>query len=244
LILDRKEKARSLRRLNKRMRCSIAHLGCGLGAGLRAAPSLLRTEGFARQKHQIRLSFSEPASPPAFRLCAARTRRIFRCGACRRRANGCASCHSPDNAYGPPTRCPVMPRGPNLGIRVYAPFPCWTYLERQDRSDSRPTKDAERKPKTCPPGARRPKNRQTAVRVEKTGRRRRRAATNIVPQGGLFWAGRAGSLQNQAIGPCSDPRERMAQHRHHRDKILHAPYAPKFAGLFGPNFSRIRNCWW
>src|ERR1700750_3055361 len=43
----------------------------------------------------------------------------------------CASCHSPDPAYGPPTDGPVMLGGPTLTMQGARAVPSLTYLERQ-----------------------------------------------------------------------------------------------------------------
>jgi cytochrome c peroxidase len=67
------------------------------------------------------------------------------------------------------------------------------------------------------------------------------AATAVVPQGGLFWDGRANSLQEQAIGPLLNPIE-MAN----KDaaavaaKLQHSAYADMFVQLFGPAILRQR----
>ena len=60
------------------------------------------------------------------------------------------------------------------------------------------------------------------------------SAANIVPQGGLFWDGRADTLQRQASGPLLDPREMDGGSIEIiAEKLRHAPYAGKFAALFG-----------
>src|ERR1700728_593485 len=43
----------------------------------------------------------------------------------------CASCHSPDHAYGPATDAPVMLGGPDLASPGMRAVPSLTYLERQ-----------------------------------------------------------------------------------------------------------------
>ena len=43
----------------------------------------------------------------------------------------CASCHSPDHAYGPPTDRPVMLGGPALTLPGARAVPSLTYLQRQ-----------------------------------------------------------------------------------------------------------------
>ena len=43
----------------------------------------------------------------------------------------CASCHSPQHAYGPPGDLPVMRGGPQLSRPGVRAVPSLTYLERQ-----------------------------------------------------------------------------------------------------------------
>src|SRR6202012_698938 len=74
---------------------------------------------------------------------------------------------------------------------------------------------------------------KTAVRVEKIATQTAQSA-NIVPQGGLFWDGRADTLQMQASGPMLDPREMDGGSVEIiAEKLRNAPYAKKFAALFG-----------
>jgi cytochrome c peroxidase len=55
-----------------------------------------------------------------------------------------------------------------------------------------------------------------------------------VPQGGLFWDGRADTLQDQALSPLLDPREMDGGSVEAvAAKLRQAPYAPRFAQLFG-----------
>jgi len=75
---------------------------------------------------------------------------------------------------------------------------------------------------------------QTAARVEKTATQTAQSAANIVPQGGLFWDGRADTLQMQAAGPLLDPREMDGGSTEIiAEKLRHASYANRFTGLFG-----------
>src|ERR1700742_5398093 len=73
----------------------------------------------------------------------------------------------------------------------------------------------------------------TAARADKIATQTAQSA-NIVPQGGLFWDGRAHTLQIQAGGPMLDPREMDGGSIEIiADKLRAAPYAGKFAMLFG-----------
>src|SRR6185437_4491859 len=116
----------------------------------------------------------------------------------------CASCHSPDHAYGPPTDGPVMLGGPDLTLPGLRAVPSLTYLERQPDFSIGPEKeDAD---DNVAPLARQAEAGKTAVRAEKIATQTAQSQ-NIVPQGGLFWDGRADTLQIQASGPLLDPRE-------------------------------------
>jgi cytochrome c peroxidase len=56
-----------------------------------------------------------------------------------------------------------------------------------------------------------------------------------VPQGGFFWDGRASTLQDQALGPMTNPVE-MANPSlgSVADKLVHSKYIGTFKQLFGP----------
>jgi cytochrome c peroxidase len=147
----------------------------------------------------------------------------------------CASCHSPDHAYGPPNDGPVMLGGPALTLEGARAVPLLTYLERQPGFSIGPDKDDGNENQNKLSLAEQAEIAKTAVRVEKIATQTAQA-NNIVPQGGLFWDGRAGSLQFQAIGPLLDPREMDGGSIEIiADKLRKAPYAKKFAVLFGEN---------
>ena len=144
----------------------------------------------------------------------------------------CASCHSPDHAYGPPTDGPVMLGGPDLTRPGMRAVPSLTYLERQPDFGIGPD-DRENENVDL---AQQAEAGKTAVRAEKTATQTAQSANNIVPQGGLFWDGRADTLQSQAAGPLLDPREMDGGSIDIiAEKLRRAPYANKFAMLFGPN---------
>src|SRR5215475_12603681 len=142
----------------------------------------------------------------------------------------CASCHSPDHAYGPPNDGPVMLGGPDLTRPGLRAVPSLTYLHRQSDFSIGPD-DKENQTTTL---AQMATIGQTANRVQKSATQTAQSAANIVPQGGLFWDGRADTLQTQASGPLLDPREMDGGSIDIiAEKLRHAPYAKKFAALFG-----------
>ena len=77
------------------------------------------------------------------------------------------------------------------------------------------------------------------ARVLKTAQAPQAAAGNLVPQGGIFWDGRANTLQQQASGPLFNPAEMAASTPAAvAAKLAQAKYAEDFRQLFGPNIFR------
>jgi cytochrome c peroxidase len=143
----------------------------------------------------------------------------------------CSSCHSPEHAYGPPNDASVMLGGPHLTSEGARAVPSLTYLNQQPEFSIGPDDPLNENVNL---------NAQaqvglTAARAQKIATQTAQAA-NIVPQGGLFWDGRANTLQIQARFPLLDPREMDGGSVEIvADKLRNAPYAQKFAQLFGPN---------
>jgi cytochrome c peroxidase len=142
----------------------------------------------------------------------------------------CVSCHTPQRAYGPPGHAPVMMGGPGLSRPGVRAVPSLMYLERQPNFDIGPD-DAENETVSL---AQRAAAGSTAAHATKTARDTAAGGANLVPQGGLFWDGRADTLQQQALYPLLSPFEmdggsvdRVAA------KLRRAPYAARFAPLFG-----------
>jgi cytochrome c peroxidase len=141
----------------------------------------------------------------------------------------CASCHSPDHAYGPPNDASVMLGGPNLTSPGMRAVPSLTYLERQPEFSIGPDDTTNENVDI----AQQVEASKTAARADKIAMQTAQSA-NIVPQGGLFWDGRAHTLQIQAEGPLLDPREMDGGSLEIvAEKLRHAPYASKFGTLFG-----------
>jgi cytochrome c peroxidase len=143
----------------------------------------------------------------------------------------CASCHDPAHHYGPPNGLPAMLGGPNLDQQGFRPAPTLTYLERHLPFSVGPDKDEDENSSV-------PLQVALAVGAKhtpKTARNTAASAANLVPQGGLFWDGRADTLQEQAIGPLLNPVEMANLNASAVAAKLRArPYAPLFTALFGP----------
>ncbi len=146
----------------------------------------------------------------------------------------CASCHSPRHFYGPPTGASAVFGGPDLETQGVRAVPSLMYLATQPSFSIGPDPAGENDAQpTLPQLAAKAAD---APRATKTAQSTAQAAANMVPQGGLFWDGRADTLQQQAMGPLLNPFEmdggsiaRVAA------KLRAAPYAGAFVQLFGPN---------
>jgi cytochrome c peroxidase len=69
----------------------------------------------------------------------------------------------------------------------------------------------------------------------KTAQSTAQSAVNMVPQGGLFWDGRADTLQSQALFPLLSPIEMDGGTiKVVAAKLRRASYAPRMVQLFGP----------
>ena len=144
----------------------------------------------------------------------------------------CASCHSPQHSYGPPNSFPVQLGGAHMTQAGYRPPPSLTYLYRQLPFSIGPDPAESDVPVNLDQAA---SAAQGATRVTKTAGAAT-AAPNIVPQGGLFWDGRADTLQMQAIGPMMNPVEMAnASEAEVARKLVQSKYHDMFKPLFGDN---------
>jgi len=146
----------------------------------------------------------------------------------------CSSCHDPAHAYGPAGANSVMIGGRDMRTAGVRAVPSLRYLYRQPAfgigADTSGDND-------MPPSLQ--QQARTAFgheRVLKTATAPQAAAVNLVPQGGIFWDGRADTLQQQANGPLFNPAEMAATTPADVTKqIAHAEYADDVRRLFGPN---------
>src|SRR5215469_15502999 len=145
----------------------------------------------------------------------------------------CASCHSPAHAYGPPNSGAVMLGGPRLTAPGVRAVPSLCYLYRQPAFSIGPDSTGDND--QVIPLAQQALQAAGHPRVLKTATTPQAAAANLVPQGGLFWDGRADTLEQQINGPLYNPLE-MAAGSPARviGKLRSAPYAEDFVRLFGP----------
>lgn len=143
----------------------------------------------------------------------------------------CASCHSPQHAYGPPGDLPAMMGGPALKRQGVRATPSLRYLARQPAFSIGPeSEEAEEGPSLTQMVS----LSNGAARVTKTATQTAQSAANIVPQGGLFWDGRADTLQDQALVPLLNPLEMDGGNIETiAGKLRRAPYGERLKQLFG-----------
>ena len=139
----------------------------------------------------------------------------------------CASCHSPAHAYGPPDSTSVQMGGPELRDEGARAVPSLRYLDRVPNFSIGPDRpEAER---TTPParavsGAGAPRPRKTAGSS---------AAADLVPRGGLFWDGRANTLQSQTLAPLFNPVEMANSDTAALARRIRAVYGSRLEAIFG-----------
>jgi cytochrome c peroxidase len=145
-------------------------------------------------------------------------------------AQSCASCHSPTRGFGPPNNDAVQMGGAHMQMSGDRPPPSLDYLYRQTPFTIGPDPGETDTPPTILQSAAQSLGVARAVKTAGVAP----AAPAIVPQGGLFWDGRANTLMAQANGPLLNAVE-MANTSVAEvgAKLAHAKYAAQFAPLFG-----------
>lgn len=146
----------------------------------------------------------------------------------------CASCHDPDNHYGPPTDSSIVYGGPDLHSPGVRAVPSLAYLSTQQNFyiGPDPAGDSDVMP-SLPQLAKAAKG---AARAIKTAQSTAQSAANIVPAGGLFWDGRADTLEQQAMGPLTSSFEMDGGSLATISaKLEAAPYGATLKQLFGDN---------
>lgn len=142
----------------------------------------------------------------------------------------CASCHRPDHAYGPAGDQSAMSGGPALSRQGVRAVPSLMYLERQPNFSIGPDNEENEAVSLVQLAARG----RDAARAQKIAQDPAQAAANLVPQGGLFWDGRADTLQDQALSPLLNPLEMDGGSiADVAAKLRQAAYSARFAELFG-----------
>ncbi len=151
----------------------------------------------------------------------------------------CASCHDPAHHYAPANDRVVQLGGADLDTPGIRTTPSLTYKLRTPPFEVGPETAATEMNEASPMAEAAAIAAGTAA--DATSLLTAAAHTlypkagngnDIVPEGGMFWDGRAGTLQEQVLGPFYSPFE-MATNRHALYQALKAGYAPEIARLFG-----------
>lgn len=147
----------------------------------------------------------------------------------------CSSCHDPAHAYGPPGAVSVMMGGSDMHAAGFRAVPSLRYLYRQAPFAIGP--DTSSGDNDVPVNLQqKAQQAQTHDKVLKTAAVPQAASVNLVPQGGIFWDGRADTLQQQASGPLLNSAEMAASTPESvAERIKRADYAADFRALFGTN---------
>jgi cytochrome c peroxidase len=147
----------------------------------------------------------------------------------------CSSCHDPAHAYGPAGADPVMMiGGSDMHTAGFRAVPSLGYLYRQPNFHIAP--DTSGNDDAVPDLQHQAGLALNHTRVLKSAATPQAASANLVPQGGLFWDGRADTLQQQANGPLFNPAEMAATAQEDvARKLEKAEYADDFHTLVGPN---------
>jgi cytochrome c peroxidase len=144
----------------------------------------------------------------------------------------CASCHSPQHSYAPDNAFPVQLGGAHMTQTGYRPPPSLAYLYRQAPFSIGPDQGDTDVPVDMTQLATQAAGMQRAQKTALAAP----AAAAMVPQGGLFWDGRADTLQNQALGPLTNPVEMAnATEEDVARKLLQTKYLDQFKQIFGPS---------
>jgi cytochrome c peroxidase len=142
----------------------------------------------------------------------------------------CASCHSAANHYGPPSDLPAMDGGPHMANQGVRAVPSLMYLERQPSFSIGPDNEENENVNLTQMAA----LGQGTPRALKTAQSTAQSAVNMVPQGGLFWDGRADTLQSQAAFPLFSQFEMDGGTTEAvATKLGRASYASRMVQLFG-----------
>jgi cytochrome c peroxidase len=208
--------------------CIIIAVAGGIGAAPATDPVAGETGPHGENPHPVRLQ--RPPVAPLSAMAQLGRLIFFDPGLSSSGALSCASCHSPEHAYGPPNDAPVMQGGPHMTLQGVRAVPSLMYLERQSNFSIGPENEQNETvdlAQLAAAGA-------VAERANKSAQDTAQTAANMVPQGGLFWDGRADTLQDQALGPLLNPLEiDGGSVEVVAARLRHESYAPRFTQLFG-----------
>ena len=124
----------------------------------------------------------------------------------------CATCHSPENHYAPANDLAVQPGGPDLKSFGARAVPSLTYRMFTPAFSVGPADDVNEVQEASPMAVASGTGGSAAVVAlaaapPKGGKTVANKVVALIPQGGMFWDGRADTLQDQALGPLMSPVE-------------------------------------
>ena len=208
---------------------AAARAGVAGAVGARPTDAALPAQGY--NPHPVKLRY--PPQRPLSAVARLGAKLFYDTSLSASGRMSCASCHSPAHEYGPPGDSPVMLGGPRLRTPGFRAVPSLRYLYRQPPFTIGP--DIDTGNDVPVPLGQLMRQAASHVRVLKSASAPQAAAANLVPQGGLFWDGRADTLEQQINGPLYNPAEmdggtpaQVAR------KLRKGPYAADFIRLFGP----------
>lgn len=177
--------------------------------------SAARDAGVANP-HPVHLA--RPASAPLSAMALLGRQIYFDTALSSSGRQSCASCHRPDHAYAAADRVASVPHGD-----IPRAVPSLRYADRTPVFGVGPAlSDVD---DSVTPRA------TSAHRIKVADGPRPDA---MVARGGLFWDGRANTLQDQAMGPLFNPNEMGNRDASSvRDRLHQASYASQFVTLFG-----------
>jgi cytochrome c peroxidase len=220
--------ARRALRLAAVLAAALAVLGAGPASPAMDAAARAR---LAQGENPWPVQLRRPPAAPLSTM-AQLGRRIFTDASLSGSGNlSCASCHQPDHAYGPADAGPAVFGGPNLKRQGVRAVPSLMYLQDQPAFSVGPD-DEENETVTL---AQMVALTRGLPRAQKNADDTAQSAAALVPQGGLFWDGRADTLQQQALVPMLNPLEMDGGSvAAVAARLRRAPYAKDFVALFGP----------
>jgi cytochrome c peroxidase len=222
-----------MRRGALRLAAVLAMALAAIGAGPAAPPSAdaAAQAKLARGENPWPVTLRRPPAAPLSAMAQLGLKIFFDAGLSSSGKQSCASCHQPDHAFGPADAGPAMFGGPDLKRQGVRAVPSLTYLQDQPAFSVGPD-DEENETATL---AQMVALTRGMPRAQKNANDTAQSATAMVPQGGLFWDGRADTLQQQAIVPLLNPLEMDGGSVDAvAAKLRAAPYAQDFVTLFGP----------
>ncbi|MDE3027530.1 MAG: hypothetical protein KGH84_03925 [Paracoccaceae bacterium] len=157
-------------------------------------------------------------------------------------AMSCAFCHDPANHFAPSNDLAVQLGGPGMnqpGIRATPSIAYKSLTPAFTMAPSNPVSEAdEATPMAISQISDVTKDSATGASAQRlatkaAGPKKGDTSGALVARGGLFWDGRADTLEEQALGPLLSPFEMANKDRHSLYRTIRKGYSAEIAQLFG-----------